>query len=207
VSKEHVTVDELLEAAKAARDLEYDLKVRAEFVKAEAQERNISFNELVNQEAMALGEHMLRLTRVLRIGRLLGDRAVGMQREKHKTLYDYDAKFLITPVLMKVEEEVDGETVTHGWKFRARAARDNNSKLKPLKVMTVTIIDHTEVVSVAVEPVEEEVRSIKLQAGNKGGEIVPIPYFIVGDPDSLELLDIYALLHMARQELGDKKAK
>jgi hypothetical protein len=207
MSRERVTADELLEAAKAARDLKYEIDALANSAKEEALEQKVSYDELVRQEAMALGELMLRLSKLFQLKRVLGNQAIGVQRLKDKKLYDYNLKYLTTPTLLQAEEELDGESIMQGWRFQTRAAKDRDNKLKPWKVLSVEIIDHREVLDSDLEPEEEVKRLIRLQAGNKGGEIIPIPYFVMGDPNDPELLDIYALLNIARQELGDKKAK
>jgi hypothetical protein len=206
MSKERVTVDELLEAAKTARDLKYDLDILAAEAIEEAKEKEATYNALVAKEAMSLGEHMLAMNRPVSIGRFIAHHGYKIEKQYPK-VRNRGKKLLTTPVLMKITQEVDGLEVMHGWRFATYAARDRSKKTKPWEVLGVRIFDHTEVVGSDVPPIETE-EMIRLRSERHDGKIVSIPFFYTrNDLNDPELLDIYALLRLARQELGDKKAK
>jgi hypothetical protein len=198
------TITDLIEDAKRARDRKYDLEALAAYAQEEALERNSSYNALVSQQAMALGEHMLRVSGPLHQRLLLGRRALGITN--HKGYLDSE-RHPITPPLMQTEpHDEDGLEVIHGWRFKARAVKEPRRIGHSWQILSVHIIDHTAVPAFETMPIEKE-QVIRLQERKPDGKVVPIPYFnISDDPNDPELLDIYALLNMARRELGDKTA-
>jgi hypothetical protein len=204
MARETITVTDLIEDAKRARDRKYDLEALAAHAQEEAIERSTSYNALVSQQAMALGEYMLALSKPMHQSRLLGRKAFGLT---HHAGYLDSERHPITPPLMQTEpHDEDGLEVIHGWRFKTRAVAEPRRIGHSWQILSVHIIDHTAVTASETMPIEKE-QVIRLQERKPDGKVVPIPYFnISDDPNDPELLDIYALLNMARRELGDKTA-
>jgi hypothetical protein len=205
MSREKTSRADSPEAVRNYEELQQELEAIAAQGRDLAAEKNTDFNGLVWEEAMALGRRMLAMEHPLNLRRLIGGYAVGIKDEQ---ILSYE-RHLRTPLLLVSEAvEPDESRRTQGWQFMTRAQRDYYGKRsRGWEPIGVHIIKHTEALE-AEGSLSEETKILNLQKKGRDGMIDPVfSLFDANGYDDPELLDIYALLNMARQELGDKKAK
>jgi hypothetical protein len=123
---------DLIESAKNAREQEIISTARASFTRDAAHDESLAMSAtylgLARQEAGALGDHMIRMDRLMVT--LLGRNAVKLEKHEwaeSELLREHRDVMLITPFLWETKpEHVDGAEVTHGTRFKVHGADESH---------------------------------------------------------------------------------
>jgi hypothetical protein len=213
MSAENSAFERIYEAAKAAEDAELEAIAFSDFTHEELLEEGATMNTLVRDQAESLVKYMMRLSK-RSVGRLVGSEVLKLQRIKYPKLATGANIIIKTPLLMSSEIQDDrGLRLVQGWQFTARSVEGERSSTflpKSMLPLYVEIERHLQAYTGKIDEVTEKlhipIRELVIKTDDFAYP-VETRKPLRQDPEDPELYKMYALLKLARQELGDKKAK
>jgi hypothetical protein len=223
MSSEIVALNELITAARDARDQRLFDRAKAAFDRDNSAESIAGLGALLHSEALALTETMIELDRP-NIFRYLGRHSIGMsKKEVYKIGMIGGSQYLLTsPILFPIQKElVGGQEITHGYRFET-LVQYNPTLPRHFRrqALAVDVYSVTQELTEELEEAQQEfsVWVYKPQPGKAQFESRLVPAIddeinkildqLENDKlvDENQIYEQYALLRLAREELGDKRA-